>query len=383
MLNGTAPAWSDALIDSLYDALTAPASEQRSRLVELLCEAAPFAAVSIHGFDSVAQRPFATTSDAWDSKCVDDYVAYYHRVSPWMDTHLTSSVGEIYLAREITPDFSRTHAEFYHDWAAPAGKGAGVAMKALQSDGLAAVVSFDYALTVEREVDDALRNVVRALRPHLARVLSLSRMLERADDAAAGLRGALDASPTPTFIVDARLRVEELNAAARRLLDAAPGLSIDAARRLQLAGGDNDKRLKRFVSSAGPAQGSALDGRTTLPLWLGDAPSDVVLISAKPCPGLAGHDAFLSGAARFVVTMRSPLLSTAPERAALEAAFGLTPAEARVAQRLAQGLSIAEIAETHGVVQNTVRTQVKSIFSKTGRRRQSELVRLIQSLGAP
>ena len=54
--------------------------------------------------------------------------------------------------------------------------------------------------------------------------------------------------------------------------------------------------------------------------------------------------------------------------------YGLTATEARVAARLAAGRSVAEIADEHGVVVDTVRNQLKSSFAKTDTRRQSELV---------
>ena len=42
-----------------------------------------------------------------------------------------------------------------------------------------------------------------------------------------------------------------------------------------------------------------------------------------------------------------------------------------------------EIANTVGVTDNTVRSQIKSIFSKTGVRRQSDLVRLLLNNAQP
>lgn len=60
--------------------------------------------------------------------------------------------------------------------------------------------------------------------------------------------------------------------------------------------------------------------------------------------------------------------------------FGLTPAEARLAVRLKDGLSISESAELLGVSVNTARNQLRSIFQKIGVNRQSELVRSLTHL---
>jgi DNA-binding CsgD family transcriptional regulator len=58
----------------------------------------------------------------------------------------------------------------------------------------------------------------------------------------------------------------------------------------------------------------------------------------------------------------------------------LTPAECRVAILLADGHSPATIAEMVGVSRNTLKTQMSSIYGKTGTSRQAQLVRLLLQL---
>ena len=64
-----------------------------------------------------------------------------------------------------------------------------------------------------------------------------------------------------------------------------------------------------------------------------------------------------------------------PTRLAQEL-FQLTPAETALAIQLANGLSLEEAAEALNIRRNTARAHLRSIFSKTGVRRQTELVRL-------
>lgn len=63
----------------------------------------------------------------------------------------------------------------------------------------------------------------------------------------------------------------------------------------------------------------------------------------------------------------------------LRAWYDLTPAEARMAVLLAGGLSLNEIVDRVGIGANTARTHLKSIFGKTGTRRQGDLIRLLLS----
>lgn len=57
--------------------------------------------------------------------------------------------------------------------------------------------------------------------------------------------------------------------------------------------------------------------------------------------------------------------------------YGLTPAQCRVALLLSDGHAPRKIASMVGVTDNTVHSQIKSIFSKTGVKRQGELIRLL------
>lgn len=63
----------------------------------------------------------------------------------------------------------------------------------------------------------------------------------------------------------------------------------------------------------------------------------------------------------------------------IQAMFGLTPVEARIAKQLADGLTLNEAAEQMRMRPNTLRSYMKSIFVKLDLHRQSELVRLIST----
>jgi DNA-binding CsgD family transcriptional regulator len=71
-----------------------------------------------------------------------------------------------------------------------------------------------------------------------------------------------------------------------------------------------------------------------------------------------------------------------PSEKMLSVLFGLSPAEARLARGLLLGRTPDEHARHAGVGVATVRTQLHSIFSKTGVRRQAELVALLARIPA-
>ena len=61
----------------------------------------------------------------------------------------------------------------------------------------------------------------------------------------------------------------------------------------------------------------------------------------------------------------------------LQAAFGFTEAEARLAALLANGEELKSAAEKLRITYGTARTRLAEIFQKTETRRQGELIRLL------
>jgi len=70
----------------------------------------------------------------------------------------------------------------------------------------------------------------------------------------------------------------------------------------------------------------------------------------------------------------------APPIQLLQGLFDLSFAEARLARNLTEGQSLTEMAHSFGVQIGTLRNQLKSVFSKTGLSRQSDLVALLSGL---
>jgi len=64
----------------------------------------------------------------------------------------------------------------------------------------------------------------------------------------------------------------------------------------------------------------------------------------------------------------------------VQEAFGLTPAEVEIVRGISQGLPLKDIAEARGRSLETVRTQLRSILSKSETHSQSELVRVVLGL---
>lgn len=106
-----------------------------------------------------------------------------------------------------------------------------------------------------------------------------------------------------------------------------------------------------------------------------DRPSGRESISLVVRPG--SREGQLAIRQTALVHMVDPAQPRAPVIDALIQLFGLTPAEAKVALSLSNGNSIAETARASATSKNTTRSHIRSIFSKMGINRQSDLIRTV------
>ncbi|RTL89338.1 MAG: helix-turn-helix transcriptional regulator [Hyphomicrobiales bacterium] len=203
-----------------------------------------------------------------------------------------------------------------------------------------------------------------AFRPHLARagLLAARWRLQRLRAAAE----ALALIGLPAAILDADGKVLSANALIQALSSYLTWLPKD---RIALVDPAANALLRRALADLrSPAATSV---RSFPAKGVTETP---VIVHLVPATGQA-RDLFDGG---FGILAITPLAAPcAPDRALLQGLFDLTAAEARVASRVAEGLALDEIAEQHSVSVGTVRSQVKSIFAKTGVERQSQLAALL------
>ncbi|MET3469531.1 DNA-binding CsgD family transcriptional regulator [Novosphingobium sp. 1529] len=249
-----------------------------------------------------------------------------------------------------------------------ADAGAATLVQGAGDDGLILAVegfsSHAASRTAARQLD--------SLRPHLARALALSAQLRMQRLSAAV--GALELVSVAAAVIDPVGRIEAMNALFTQAMDHLLTQRAGALRALHPA---CDSQLRAAI--VGLQAGSGNPGGASLPLRdaAGLARHALHLV---PLRG-AGHDAFDSAGA--VIILASAGNPSVPGADLIRALFDLTPAEARVARAVAQGLSPTDIAQRHAASPATVRTQLKHVFAKTGVTRQSELAVLLASLRSP
>ena len=299
------------------------------------------ATLQIHDLENLAGA--IALSSGTDSATEHAYNSYYAALNPWV----TSAGAALRPGRVLTSEMVLTpdaleRTEFYADFLRPAGLRHSVAAVVQRSD---STIAF-FALQLSRKrgalADEDIERVER-LMPHLTRAVELHRRVGALREQHRALRDTLDLTPWAVLLVDRRWRIVFANRRAA---------AIERA------------TLARVLLAAQSGGGAVLREEAP-PLAVTVAP----LAEANP------FDA-VDAATRIVVVVDPAHERGLPE-SWLREAFGLTPAEARLAMALARGASLDEIAGSTNVRVATLRAHLKRVFSKTGTRRQSELVRLV------
>jgi DNA-binding NarL/FixJ family response regulator len=87
----------------------------------------------------------------------------------------------------------------------------------------------------------------------------------------------------------------------------------------------------------------------------------------------------VDGEPTFMIVLVDPAKQKPPAIDDLMDMFGLTRSEAKLTQKLAEGLPLDQAAELVGISQSSARTYLKTIFSKTGVNRQPQLMKTVLS----
>lgn len=207
----------------------------------------------------------------------------------------------------------------------------------------------------------------RTLVPHIQRALVIRNSLWRTHDTNRTLEAGLNALCQPVFIVDGRRRVEFLNRAAEQEVSGESELAIRAGR-LIMRTGDSPAHLERLLVRATRSR-----GREGAVAEFRDSSGHRRQILISPLTTEP------SGRAIVLISERSRARDDDLDML-LRELFRLSRAEIRLCTALLDDLSLPELADLSGVSRHTLRSQLKSVFLKTGCSKQTALMRLLMSL---
>ena len=319
-------------------------------------------------FFTSSQSNFSWTAAPEVTWLIEDYIA-----EGW----IVDNVRGAPMIAELHPGF-RTDADFrsaeeraalpvYRDFLIPRGvdAAAGSVFQGVHDDAI--VLTLEHFGSHEQAA--AALPFLDRLRPALGRALSLTSSLSRGR--AADAVSALNLAGVAAAVVseDGRLRAANERFTTRmgdRIIDRTSGLRF-ADRFLQ----------DRYAGALAAIGVGAVLRSVAVPATAEHAAVVFHLLPLKR----GARDVF--GWDGVLLLLAEGANASVPGADLLRMLFDLTPAEARLTRLLVEGRTAAEAAALIGVTEATARTHLRRVFTKTGVRRQTELVRLLLGLGVP
>lgn len=365
------------LIALTYDAALAP--EKWRAFMERFAKALDARSVGLRevDYDAGQVRLFETTG--FDPAYVAAYRQHFVHLDSLAPFYTHAPIHAVMTGDEIVPWERQRKTEFGNDYLIAQN------IRHLMGTILMRDGNRHLLLGVQREFgqpafEEEDRRLIGLVAPHVARAVQIRRQMAEVTAHKHWAWSALDGLRVGVILLDDRGRPLFLNRAAERLSSGRNGF-VAGREGLALPSAADTARLRRLIADAaslaaghGMAAGGCLrvhataDAAVALQFQVIPLPQGL-----SERPWAQSPSAGNGSVAVFVSTAGGPRLSA--ERVA--AMHGLTRAEARLAATLAKGSSLEEAAAALSISIHTVRSQLKSVFAKTGVTRQAELIALL------
>jgi DNA-binding CsgD family transcriptional regulator/PAS domain-containing protein len=364
----------EALVTEVYDAAVDPRlwpiflERLRTRL------GAEF--VSIVAIHKPTIRVTHVHHTPWDATAISDLADRQLVRIPMRDKILFGMLDTPVSTLQLMPEQEFQQSSFHREWVAPNGLRDG--STTLIADMAEELITIGFVTSQQRDpvsADEMM--LVQRLSPHLRRAFMIGETLERTRWGAEVSLAALSGIATPILISDATGCLIFANPAAEKVLDAEGPLLVRHGRvepRSPAVRTNFSEALQRATSSD-----VALGRRGVgVPLL---AELEATYAYILPLLGIGtrrvGDQPLV---AIFLSTRKGRAL---PEDAILMTLFDLTPSEARIMSRIADGQSAITLRDELGITANTMKSHLARIFAKTGCGRQADLVKLMSELSLP
>jgi DNA-binding CsgD family transcriptional regulator len=358
-----------SILDVLYEAPVEPSRWQD--FLQLVVRAVKAEAAALLLLDFKDADTSVTRQVGLKPGTIQLYESHYNKLDVWLPVVQRS--GDWLGTSQRFVDFgSLRKTEFYNDFLLPCGIPHGIFGLVSTGDSGAVNLSLYRATDAFSEQD---LEPVRFLKPHIKRAHRLQSQLAAVRCANTGLQCALDSLNVGVILVGENMWVAALNRAAERLLKENDGLLL-RQNKLRANRTDDSANLQKLLGEASlTSAGTGLKAggvmnvsrRSGFPLHVMVSPiRGLELRGGKPV--------------RAIVFVIDPAWRTQPAPEIIQGLFGLTSAETRLAQLLGDGQTLSQITQILKVSNNTLKSQLASIFQKTNTSRQAQLVRLLTQL---
>lgn len=328
---------------------------------------------------------FSTVAPRFDPDYLAAYGQYWAFEEPVVPAAMRRPLGEIYGLGDLLPREDFAASPVFNEWWQPAGCGlAAMGANIVAEDGFTALICLWNAPGRDEFRADQYK-VFEALVPHIGRAVRISRRHRCLELKSLAAAQGFDAMHEGAILADARARVVIANRAAKAYLDARDGVFLCEGRLTVNGTADALQRLVASCARYALTKGGP-GGDLHVPRRHGKAPLHITVTPIRARARLLDYPWAGTGSPVAIISLRDRDLVRRRREAGLRRRFGLTFAEAAVANEIMRGDGRRAAAARCGISDETAKSHLKNIFGKTGTRRQAELIRVLaaaQSAGLP
>ena len=310
----------------------------------------------------------------FDDETLKIYDEYYQYIDPIRAYVRSLRPGESLSRILVYPDKQFLHSEIYQDYFQK------LDIYEIEYHALGPTSEISGGLTLTRprsnpKFTQAERKALDFLVPHLQRGFHLYMLLAGAKRENLQMTETLSKIPQSIIVLDRNSTVIFRNSSAETVISEKDGLNVVRGK-LEARSLQDTQKLRKALASVFALQNNDLQDPVKIveiSRPSGRRPLQVLVAPfCQDVPSLRGETLAL-------VFVFDPEVRPITVDSILMRVYGLTPAEARITSLLAQGLSTKDAGEALNISENTVRTHLKRIFSKTQTSRQSDLINLVLS----
>ena len=310
------------------------------------------------------------------------YSDYYFARNPRVPLLINGTPGGIITDYMVLDEKGMGGNEFYADFLGQTGFRYFVGGTMSVSDRESVLFSVQRA-TGQGHVDSPEVTRMRQLLPHVRQAFEVTRRLRQAGEREESLTAAFDRLADGIALVGRDGRILHANEAFESIARQDDGIAIGRQRLLEFSCQAARRKFDKAIAAACRVRHGEIRPTHSMEFPIHrSSKSPPYVVSVAPVFG-RGHKAMRDQHAQAIVFVRDPLRQNRSGIKLLRAVFGLTEAEAHVAQALQAAVPLADYASAQGVSINTVYTHLRQIKQKTGCSRQGELIRRLNDILMP
>ena len=363
-----------SLVGDIYDAAVDPA--QRNAALEQVAGFVGGSAVTILSRDAARLSIEIHQHFGSESRFRQLYRDRYVELDPVLDRHLDLAGEQAIGVTDIMPYSDFLATSFYREWVEPQGA-VDLATVTLERSNTRTTVLQVMRGRSRGTVDDAMRERMRLLAPHIQRSRVMGRQIRARSHTVEDLAEVLDGLSTAICLLDAEGRVVHANAACRQLFVDGDLLAIVGDR--IVARNTQAEKIFRGLFDVVADGGPHSSGRRRIDLMT-SVDGQHYLVHAFP---LSRRRGLQRDSAATVLFLQKAAMVPLLVPDAIAAAFRLTPSELRVLMAIVEFGGVPDIAAKLGIAETTVKTHLGRLFEKTGAGRQADLVKIAAGFSVP